>query len=112
VDPTWRGQRRPLGRYVSTGWIPSNLLAEGLVSIQAVVMTLNPEVSRAVVEDAVAFRVLDDLTATNTARGDYGKAMPGLVRPLLQWTTRQVPPHGSAESDTRGKAEQFVSQHK
>jgi lipopolysaccharide transport system ATP-binding protein len=87
VDPEWRGQRRPSGRYVSTGWIPGNLLAEGMVSVLAVVMSLKPEVPHAFFVDAVAFRVLDDLTATNTARGDYAKAMPGLVRPLLRWTT-------------------------
>jgi lipopolysaccharide transport system ATP-binding protein len=101
VDPTWRGRRRPAGRYVSTAWIPSNLLAEGLMTVQAVLMSWNPEVSHAVVDDAVAFRVLDDLTATDTARGDYDKAMPGLMRPLLHWTTRQVAPSTSPESATR-----------
>ena len=100
VDPTWRGRHRPPGRYVSTGWIPSNLLAEGLMSVQAVLMSLNPEVGHAVVDDAVAFRVLDDLTAADTARGDYGKAMPGLLRPLLHWTTRRLSPPGNPESNT------------
>ncbi len=95
VDPAWRGKRRAPGRYTSTGWIPSNLLAEGLVSVQAVLMTLNPEVPHAIVEDAVAFRVLDDLNATNTARGDYRNTMPGVLRPLLQWTTRQLSPNDS-----------------
>jgi lipopolysaccharide transport system ATP-binding protein len=98
VDPEWRGRRRPPGRYLSTGTIPGNLLAEGFIYVQAVIMTLDPEVVHTIVEEAVAFRVLDDLTATNTARGDYSKAMPGLMRPLLKWTTSLVPRPGDSES--------------
>ncbi|MFO1497481.1 MAG: ABC transporter ATP-binding protein [Verrucomicrobiota bacterium] len=90
VDPEWRGRERPPGRYTSTGWIPGNFLSEGLLSVLAVVMTLNPEVSHAVVEDAVAFRVVDCLPAKDTARGDYHKPMSGFVRPLLEWTTRRT----------------------
>ncbi len=91
VDPEWRGRKRPPGRYISTGWIPGNLLAEGLVSVLAVVMTLRPETVRALVEDAVAFRVIDCLTAQDTSRGDYDRPLPGILRPMLQWTTTFVP---------------------
>jgi lipopolysaccharide transport system ATP-binding protein len=94
VDPAWRGKGRPVGRYVSTGWIPGNLFAEGLVYVQAVIMTLDPEAIHTIVEEAVAFRVVDDLNATTTSRGDYGQPMPGLVRPLLEWTTSFVPRNG------------------
>jgi lipopolysaccharide transport system ATP-binding protein len=110
TDPVWRGRRRPTGRYISTGWIPGNLLAEGLVSVRAVLMTWNPEVVHAAAEDAVAFRVLDDLTARDTARGDYSKAMPGLIRPLLRWTTQQVPSRDRAETDPWENPEKLVSQ--
>ncbi len=104
VDPEWRGRHRPPGRYVSTGWIPGNMLAEGLIYVQAVLISLDPETVHAIVDEAVAFRVLDDLTATTTARGDYPNPMPGVMRPLLEWTTSFVPRHG----DT-GNAEHFVS---
>lgn len=90
LDPAWRGRERPPGRYVSTGWIPGNLLGEGLLSVLAVLMTLNPEVNHALVEDVVAFRVVDVLSAKDTARGDYHKPMAGVVRPMLEWTTRLV----------------------
>ena len=43
VDPEWRGQRRPVGRYISTGWIPGNLLAEGAIWVAPHLMTLEPE---------------------------------------------------------------------
>ncbi len=110
VDPTWRGRPRPPGRYVSTGWIPSNLLAEGLMSVQAVLMSINPEVGHAVVDDAVAFRVLDDLNATDTARGDYSKAMPGLMRPLLRWTTRTLSSPNSSNGIATGESAELVSE--
>ena len=35
VDPDWRRRKRPPGRYVSTGWIPGNLLAEGAFSVRS-----------------------------------------------------------------------------
>ncbi len=91
VDLTWRGRRRPAGRYVSTGWIPGNLLAEGPMSVMPVLMTLGPEHAHAVVEDAVLFRVVDCLPATDTSRGDYPRPIPGVMRPLLKWTTTRVP---------------------
>jgi lipopolysaccharide transport system ATP-binding protein len=87
LDPAWRGRLRPPGRYVSTGWIPANLLVEGFIYVQVVLMTLEPEVAHAIVDEAVAFRVTDDLAAIDTARGDYGRPMPGIMRPMLEWTT-------------------------
>jgi lipopolysaccharide transport system ATP-binding protein len=101
VDATWRRRRRPTGRYVSTGWIPGNLLAEGPLSILVVLMTLEPEHAHAVVPDAVMFRVVDSLSARDTARGDYLRPIPGVMRPLLQWTTAYTPSGQAAEALTR-----------
>jgi lipopolysaccharide transport system ATP-binding protein len=88
VDPEWRRQGRPAGRYVSTGWIPGNLLAEGPMSVWATIMTLDPEVIRADAQDAVLFRVVDCLEAKDTSRGDYPRPIPGVLRPMLRWETR------------------------
>ena len=88
VDPEWRGQKRPAGRYVSIGWIPGNLLAEGPMSVWVTIMTLEPEVLRADAQDAVLFRVVDCLEATDTSRGDYPRPIPGVLRPMLRWETR------------------------
>lgn len=95
LDPEWRGRPRPAGRYVSTGWIPGNLLSEGFVYADAVLMTLDPEKVHVVVEDAVTFMVLDDLPAKDTARGDYHKPMTGAMRPALDWTTTVAEANGS-----------------
>ncbi|HYD84622.1 MAG TPA: ABC transporter ATP-binding protein, partial [Opitutus sp.] len=84
LDPQWRNKRRPTGRYISTARIPGNLLSEGLFSVQAVLMSINPQVVHTKIDDAVAFRVVDDLTASDTSRGDFRKPMPGVLRPMLQ----------------------------
>jgi lipopolysaccharide transport system ATP-binding protein len=36
--------------------------------------------------DVVAFQVIDSLDG-DSARGDYAGPMPGVVRPLLHWST-------------------------
>jgi hypothetical protein len=61
------------------------------MSVCATIMTLRPEVVRADLIDAVLFQVVDCLTADDTARGDYPRPIPGLVRPKLKWTTEYVP---------------------
>jgi lipopolysaccharide transport system ATP-binding protein len=88
ADPAWRARTRPAGRYISTGWIPGNFLTEGAFSIWPTIMTLNPEAIRAEARDAVLFRVVDCLEAKDTARGEYPRPIPGVVRPLLSWETK------------------------
>ena len=91
VDANWRRRRRPPGLYRSTGWIPGNFLAEGPLSVATTLMTLEPEQAHGSVRDAVLFRVVDSLTATDTARGDYPRPINGVVRPMLKWTTSYEP---------------------
>lgn len=86
LDPDWRGRERPLGQFVSQATIPGNLLAEGTVSVQATIITIDPIIRQFYEPDAVAFQVVDSLTG-DSARGDYAGNMPGLVRPLLEWNT-------------------------
>jgi len=89
-DPQWRRRPRPVGRYVSTAWIPGNFLAEGSVIVGVAVSTFDPVVIHFFERDVVAFQVVDSLDG-DSARGDYGGPMPGVVRPLLKWETQFVP---------------------
>lgn len=89
-DPAWRGKPRPVGNYTSTAWIPGNLLSEGSLIVGAAISTLNPATVHVHERDAVAFQVIDTLEG-NSARGDYAGSMPGVVRPLLAWTTEFEP---------------------
>ncbi len=85
-DPTWRRKPRPKGRYVSRVTIPGNFLAEGTHYVNCHVMTLNPDKVIVRERGAIAFTVVDNLEG-NSARGDYARNMPGVVRPLLEWAT-------------------------
>lgn len=86
-DPEWRGRPRPVGRYVTTGWIPGNLLAEGMLLINAAIWVLEPARELQVFErDVVALHVIDSSDG-DSARGDWGGDIKGVIRPLLEWET-------------------------
>jgi lipopolysaccharide transport system ATP-binding protein len=99
VDPEWRRRRRPPGRYISTGWIPGNLLVEGAVSVIPVISTLEPLTVRGDALDAIQFRVVFPLGARDSSRGDVLVPSPGVVQPLLRWTTRCMRRSEDAESE-------------
>jgi len=83
----WRRHERPLAIYTSTVWIPGNLLAEGsLISHVSIMSHFPSTVLHAYERNAVAFQVVDSPVG-DSARGDYVGPMPGVVRPLLNWTT-------------------------
>jgi lipopolysaccharide transport system ATP-binding protein len=85
--PAWRRRPRPVGHYVSTAWIPGNLLAEGTLIVAASISTMDPVFVHFHEAEAVAFQVVDSLDG-DSARGDYAGVMPGVFRPLLQWDTQ------------------------
>ena len=88
-DPAWDGRRRPAGRYVTTAWIPGNLLAEGTFLVSAAISTMNPVIIHFHERQTVAFQVIDSMEG-DSARGDYGGPMTGVVRPKLRWLTRDL----------------------
>ena len=89
-DPSWRGRPRPVGRYRSTGWIPGNLLTEGIMLIGPGMRALTPDVVHFYEREAVSFQVVD-CAGGDTARGDYPGGIPGATRPLLRWETEYEP---------------------
>ena len=83
----WRRLERPRATYTSTVWVPGNLLAEGSLIVHAAVMSHVPStIVHAYERNVVAFQVVDSPHG-DSARGDYVGPMPGVVRPLLNWTT-------------------------
>lgn len=89
-DPEWRGRFRPRGSYLSTVTVPGNLLAEGMVFVNASLRRVNPNNLEFSELSAVAFNVIDSIEG-NSARGDWSKDMAGIVRPLLDWSTKYSP---------------------
>jgi lipopolysaccharide transport system ATP-binding protein len=87
LDPAWRRRARPMGRYISKAIIPGNFLSEGLKWINCHCLTLEPDTIQFSEKMVIAFHVSDSMDG-DSARGDYAKKMPGVVRPRLDWTTR------------------------
>lgn len=91
TSSNWRRQPRPAGTYTSTVQLPGNLLAEGsLVGHVSIMSHFPATVLHAQERNAVAFQVVDS-PAGDSARGDYLGPMPGVIRPLLNWTTAIQP---------------------
>jgi lipopolysaccharide transport system ATP-binding protein len=84
-----RKRPRPVGRFVSAVRIPPNFLAEGRFVVTAAITTYYPLEVHVFERDAVSFRVMDSLDG-NSARGDYAGPMPGVVRPIFDWTTEKI----------------------
>lgn len=95
-DMEWRRHPRPAGCYTSTAWIPGNLLSEGTMIVGAAITTPEPVTIHFYERDAVAFQVIDSLDG-DSARGDYAGGVPGVVRPLLKWSTQYTPQREQAE---------------
>jgi lipopolysaccharide transport system ATP-binding protein len=96
-DPIWQRRPRPTGRFVSTAWIPGNLLSEGTLTVGAGILTEDPFTIHCDDEHAVAFQVVDSLDG-DSARGDFAGGMPGIIRPLLTWNTQFTPAETQATS--------------
>jgi lipopolysaccharide transport system ATP-binding protein len=90
LDPLWRRRPRPVGRYVSTAWIPGNLLAEGTLFVGVGLATMDPVITQFRERDVVAFQVVDTLDG-DSARGDWAGRWGGVMRPLLKWSTSYTP---------------------
>ena len=87
LDPAWRGRHKPVGSYVSTVWIPGNYLAEGIVFVSVGLTTYIPLTQHCYERDIIAFQIVDSLEG-DSARGDFAGTMGGVVRPMLDWTTK------------------------
>jgi lipopolysaccharide transport system ATP-binding protein len=97
VDSEWRRRPRPAGRYVSTAWIPGNFLSSGTLAVDVALSTHVPLVRvHALVQAIVAFEVIDSFDGSGV-RGDYLGEYPGVVRPLVDWTTRFQPSRVSSD---------------
>lgn len=94
MDPEWRRRPRPPGRYLSTAWIPGNLLSEGAHFVGAYCISIDPSRQIIRVDEAIGFRVVDSCDG-DSARGDFMGDVWGVVRPMLKWSTRYLPSHAS-----------------
>jgi lipopolysaccharide transport system ATP-binding protein len=86
LDPTWTTKPKQCGRYVTTAWLPQDLLNEGTVIIGAAISTPHPFIEHFIGRDLVSFQTVESTTGGGV-RGDYDGAFPGFIRPRLAWQT-------------------------
>jgi len=86
-QPEWRRRSRPVGKYTSIAWVPGNFLSATSMAVDAGINSYIPVTqSHFLVREVVGFKVIDNLDG-DSARGDFTGEVPGVVRPLLNWTT-------------------------
>lgn len=90
LDKEWRGRRRPEGRYRTSAWVPGNLLGDGMFTVNVALAVRDSGALQFHETAAVAFHMVDPLDG-ETARGDWGGEIRGVVRPKLDWTTEYEP---------------------
>jgi lipopolysaccharide transport system ATP-binding protein len=85
VDSSWKTRARPVGRYVSTAWIPGHLLAEGTYLVTAAVSS-PPMIVHFCERDTVAFQLFHPLEA-DSVRQHFPGTKAGIIEPRLNWET-------------------------
>jgi lipopolysaccharide transport system ATP-binding protein len=90
ADPRWLEPMEP-GSYVTTAWIPANLLNEGFVSVDAGFFSLaapklHPHIN---IPNVLSFHVRDPGEG-DSAKGLFTGQLRGAVRPLLEWSLERV----------------------
>lgn len=86
VNRVWSDCPRKIGKYISQGIVPGELLTEGTYSVSAFCRTLGTREVDIEEHNAVMFQVVEG-EDDNSARGNIGGHIPGLIRPLLEWRT-------------------------
>ncbi|MFN8633091.1 MAG: ABC transporter ATP-binding protein [Chloroflexota bacterium] len=103
TDPAWIRVPPGIGRHTATAWVPANWLNVGIVYVTVALHTPDPYETHALAERAVSFNVYERFDGGDTARGLYSRALPGAVRPLLQWETRRASGEASSCAETVGE---------
>jgi lipopolysaccharide transport system ATP-binding protein len=88
TDPRWNEPALP-GEYVSTAWIPGNLLNEGFFTVDVGICSIGVKLhAHTGAANAVSFHVHDPGDG-DSSRGRFTGRLRGAVRPLLDWTTQE-----------------------
>jgi lipopolysaccharide transport system ATP-binding protein len=75
------------GTYLSTSWVPGNLMTEGTFFLRISVVEIQVPIKVHVFEENIlAFQVADPMKQ-DSARGRIAHDYPGLIRPRLEWHT-------------------------
>lgn len=96
----WGSKPRPLGDFRVRCMIPGNFLAEGQIRVCAEVSTRRPFYEIHFCEhDAASFQVVDR-GEPGSIRANWGRNMPGLIRPRLEWSSEYLKAEAACEPTT------------
>lgn len=84
-NTAWRNRVRKKGVMHSTLHIPGHFFAEGQISVNLMLITIEPTFVHIHERDVVSFVVVDHTDGIGV-RGEYAKEWPGVLRPMLNWT--------------------------
>ena len=79
--------RKKCGKYETTVWIPENLFAEGVILVGVAIVTHDPFQVHFHERDCIAFNMIDNQINSPT-RGEYVGSLPGIIRPLMKWESK------------------------
>lgn len=82
---------RKRGRYITTAWVPADLLAEGTHYVRVVMRSIKRKGRPFSERDVIAFTVVDESEAGPGASWWEGR-VSGIIRPKLNWSTEHIPP--------------------
>jgi lipopolysaccharide transport system ATP-binding protein len=84
-DLKWDAKPKTAGLFRARCTVPGNLFAEGQLRVVAEVSTGEPYYEIHFLEfDSVSFQVIDT-GGSGSVRSGWGRPIPGVVRPMLQW---------------------------
>jgi lipopolysaccharide transport system ATP-binding protein len=75
------------GEYLSTCWIPGNLMTEGTFFVRVSVVQIQMPVKIHVFEENILAFQISDPMSKDSARGRIAHDYPGMIRPRLEWET-------------------------
>jgi lipopolysaccharide transport system ATP-binding protein len=85
IEPVWHGRPFPAGLFRTTCSVPGDLLNTGVHRIELLVVKDQANIVYRH-PDVLSFQVHDDVDM----RQDYHGKWPGVVRPILHWTTEYL----------------------
>jgi lipopolysaccharide transport system ATP-binding protein len=84
-EQEWGARPKPEGLFRSRCVVPGNLFSEGQFRVVAEVSTSEPVYEIHILEfDSVCFQVVDT-GHPGSVRAGWGREMPGVLRPMLEW---------------------------
>jgi lipopolysaccharide transport system ATP-binding protein len=84
----WETKKVPR-RTLSICELPANFFAEGSYTVLVALGHYNPNMVHILLDDVVSFKILETYTG-KTVRKDVGNTWPGIVRPFMNWKTKNI----------------------